>query len=865
MDTINRGSEWRVWDLHFHTPSSYDYQDKSITNEQLVEGLTRNNVSVVAITDHYIMDVPRMKELQRLGEQKGLTVFPGIEFCSELGGKQAVHFIGLFSPNDDLESIWTKIQGQCNLTPADIAEKGGYETMCCDFVPTCDLIFKLGGIVSVHGGSKSNSIEEIRNNLLQKQELKRSLLSKYHPILDCGKLGDAENYKNKVFPDIGFQLPVIICSDNHDIKDYQVKCKTWIKADCTFAGLKQVMYEPEERVTLSEISPDSKKSYSVIDHIELNYDNTWNQNIYFNPNLNVIVGGRSTGKSNLLSCVASNLSCSESAEYDDYVKSIKESVKVVWGDGETNNNRMADYLPQNYIYALANDDKKLNNFLSAVLLENKTIAEDFLLFKAKCNDNILEISNLLNRLLQLNRLKEEKVNEMRVLGDKKGIENEIHSLNAKKNEIEKNLDMDPKILKIYEDNNKILQEYNQKITLLRKEIKALDCLMLADPLVENANLNYDGLESVIENEIKQFILSTLNQANKSVKDAVVLIKMRLETILSNFYQGKKKIESSESFKQGLALFEKHKELLDLKNKIDKQRILLAAVKISNEKYDNLIADFQNTLSKLLVKHIDYLNLTKDIASKMHVEYDGVKLKTQVVFSNLLSDKLSDIISLKYKSMTDLIDKIIDAYQSCNEEKIKSVLEAFIYDSLNAKIMFKGNNDCVGLLNMVLTTNWYYPNIEVEYEQDSLKMMSPGKRTFVILKLLLDYSNIESPVLIDQPEDNLDNRAIYQELVSYIRKKKYKRQIILVTHNPNIVVGADAENVIVANQNGVKTPNTNGIKFQYVNGSLENSFKREKKGTSILEEMGIREHVCDILEGGEEAFKQRECKYGFSKF
>ena len=120
-----------------------------------------------------------------------------------------------------------------------------------------------------------------------------------------------------------------------------------------------------------------------------------------------------------------------------------------------------------------------------------------------------------------------------------------------------------------------------------------------------------------------------------------------------------------------------------------------------------------------------------------------------------------------------------------------------------------------------------------------------------------------PILIDQPEDNLDNRAIYNELVKYIKKKKRERQIILVTHNPNIVVGADSEEVIVANQNGKNAPNENGIKFQYVFGSLENSKKRvNQMGQAILKCCGIREHVCDILEGGEDAFRDRENKYGF---
>lgn len=56
-----RGSEWRRWDLHFHTPSSFDYEDKGITNEQIVDGLIAGGVRVVAITDHHTMDIERIR------------------------------------------------------------------------------------------------------------------------------------------------------------------------------------------------------------------------------------------------------------------------------------------------------------------------------------------------------------------------------------------------------------------------------------------------------------------------------------------------------------------------------------------------------------------------------------------------------------------------------------------------------------------------------------------------------------------------------------------------------------------------------------------------------------------------------------
>ena len=85
---------------------------------------------------------------------------------------------------------------------------------------------------------------------------------------------------------------------------------------------------------------------------------------------------------------------------------------------------------------------------------------------------------------------------------------------------------------------------------------------------------------------------------------------------------------------------------------------------------------------------------------------------------------------------------------------------------------------------------------------------------------------------------------------------------MVTHNANLVVSTDAEEVIVANQNGQDPGKVNDkFQFEYVTGSLENTFK-DQGGKGILQQMGIREHVCDILEGGEEAFIYRERKYGF---
>ena len=169
------------------------------------------------------------------------------------------------------------------------------------------------------------------------------------------------------------------------------------------------------------------------------------------------------------------------------------------------------------------------------------------------------------------------------------------------------------------------------------------------------------------------------------------------------------------------------------------------------------------------------------------------------------------------------------------------------------------------------TNWYNIKYTVSMDNDVIGQMSPGKKSLVLLKLLIELSNSEYPILLDQPEDDLDNRSIFNDLVQYIRDRKKKRQIILVTHNANIVLGGDAEQVIIANQEGDNSPNDQ-YKFEYRTGTIENNridfreyqhikyLASDSKPRGILYTKNIQTHICEILEGGKNAFKIRYNRY-----
>ncbi len=134
--------------------------------------------------------------------------------------------------------------------------------------------------------------------------------------------------------------------------------------------------------------------------------------------------------------------------------------------------------------------------------------------------------------------------------------------------------------------------------------------------------------------------------------------------------------------------------------------------------------------------------------------------------------------------------------------------------------------------------------EISYDGVDIRQLSPGTRGIVLMLLYLALDDSDDrPLIIDQPEENLDPKSVFDELVALFIAAKAKRQVIIVTHNANLVVNTDADQVIIAAA-GPHPPG--GLPpITYVGGGLESA--------------EIRKAVCDILEGGEAAFRERARK------
>lgn len=916
---MNRGSEWRIWDLHVHTPLSIENNYGCANDEEgwnkYITALEQlpSDIKVLGINDYLFIDgYKKVKEYKDSGRLSNIELLlPVVEFrlAKFCGHKQfkRINFHVIFS----------------NEVSADVIQYQFLNALSSNYTLSTDCTQQWGGVVtmenledlgcriinSVPEGQKHNygsPLKEGFNNLnLELSQIitilnnapqyfkgkyltaigktewdefkwddtsiaeKKTIINQADIVFTAAENIEKFNNAKVKLQEQNVNSLLLDCSDAHSFADTSTKdrlgnCKTWIKADPTFEGLKQIIFEPEDRVRICDSKPEYKYDYDVIDRVELNSANTWHQTIYLNQNLNSIIGGRSTGKSTLLASLAASFNCIDDVDNKEYINQLRDSVHIYWRDGQENGDKYIEYFPQNKISKVA-EPQETDKLLMDILLGKEDVKVEYDKHKSLLASRFSTIQANVALYFEKRRLYIEKKQYIKGIGDDKGIKIEIAKLEKQRNEYQSKLTDKSEVLNVYIKDAEEIRKKQMTKSLLFKESEMLKLHQQDCFVVINNSINISYLTSEHSSELSQIIKSAIEKANTEVQGTITQILAKNTQSILKIDGQIAEIQSKDVYKEGKQIFEANKSLTDIIKQLDELNKKLALITRETETSQKLHEEFKEIGNNLLSMHISYLDAMNDIAFKMRLQYEDVLLTSAIVLKPTLNQALSECISLRSAAMNELIDNVVKGFNKRTKADIEECLRNILNKALRNEIPFKAGYDAQSFMSRILSENWFGLSLNVEYDGDNLKDMSPGKRSFVVLKLLLDFSDKRSPILIDQPEDNLDNRAIYTDLVKYIRKKKKERQIILVTHNPNIVVGADSEEVIIANQNGKNSPNDNGIKFQYLCGSLENSKDRINDETMpILDRCGVREHVCDILEGGKNAFMDREHKYGFYK-
>lgn len=862
-----RGSEWRKWDLHVHTPAS----DGTGTPEEIVNKAIEKGLSVIAITDHHSVDY--IDQVKEAAKTKDLAVISGIEFRSEYGSK-SVHFIGYFPDKFEKTVLNATALKDLILSPLglsrtsivskgkeldsslndDAAFKKGVFHVQVDFKTAADLIHQYGGIISVHNGSKENGLDKEVKHLGKAPKnahslyeclgtLKEELMKNYVDICDIEKEGDDEEFYLNTF-----SKPSILTSDAHKFED--IGCRyTWIKADPTFEGLKQIIYEPESRVRIQEEDPQYEIEKSPFTNITISKQTkvfSEEDDIFFdamelplNNNLVSIIGGRGTGKSQLINYLAAAFNRNvhigkynlESSVKIARKTSLLEEEKVF--DVSTEPNAPFIYIAQSQIKELVEKKERFSKNILETIGVNDTYKQDAEYVKL-VDEMVNEYYRIIKVLYGDGKNTQEQKNE--ITKEIKRYEDFIQSITSEQNkkkletykirvdELNKIISRQTMIAQQYEKNEAFVEETNQTIKVWNEKLKELG---VSVPLIDI---------QPTQKYIKEVLLPKLQVRQKEIESAIQTTRNEfkdykgdLSALLSNV----------SSYQNKLSELQKEKEQIEAEEK----RYKIIATETFKKLGDKIVVSIDNYKTLIDEKWNDFKGVSSLNPSKKElldiILKDDLKVEAEVLFDkdklySLLIDrldgrsysieKLQNIIGIN--TMDDYFDFI------CQKREVHTFSEGKIREDLRRQllyVLFKRFTDFISV------------GVKVLLNGKPITKLSYGQQGTIYLRLQLAANLYSETIIYDQPEDDLDNEFISDELISIFKTLKKYRQIIIVSHNANLVVNSDSEQVIVAK-------NTDGI-LSYSSGSLEDPF--------------INSEVCRVLEGGKKAFEERERKYRLS--
>ena len=240
------------------------------------------------------------------------------------------------------------------------------------------------------------------------------------------------NSKEVSFYQDRYNKPAIAASDAHN-KSEIARNYVWIKGEPTFEGLRQILFEPKMRVKIQVNEPEQKNDYLVIESLKVKHQDFGEQVIPFNQGLNTIIGGRSSGKSILLGCIArlcgdfTPIKNSKSG-YDDYIADVVKSMNLEWRDHSETGNRKIDFFPQNYIINLATDKKKISELVVRILYSEERLNEKITGIKDFLLEQTSKIHVLFSQYKSVKQEKEVLYEELLALGNKQGVQQEIYKI-----------------------------------------------------------------------------------------------------------------------------------------------------------------------------------------------------------------------------------------------------------------------------------------------------------------------------------------------------------------------------------------------------------------------------------------------------
>lgn len=841
--------------MHAHTPYTNLNKAYQCCEEEFIQKLCDSQIDCIGLTNYFKFNEKEF-ELKEKIEKRGIKVFYNLEVRLDYQNKedQCLDFHIIFSDKvtqQEIDNFLRNADASVGGTEKKLAdlEKDDFDKAVVNFDQLLECLEKeslklrgkylLGFLSRGHGNSRSSSIYE-------------KIAKKAHFLIHSSN--DQENLKKDREFWLEYNKPLLQSSDAHKEEQIGKKC-TWIKAEKTFEGLKQIVYEPKTRVSINENKPQDP--LYKIDYVRLHFDGEvkitnekgeipfcyagFNETLFFSPYFTCVIGGRGSGKSTLLQLIASAI------KNKSFVKGLEfETKKYIEIQPDIDIVDSVEYLAQNEVEEFATNVSK---FTEAIFnrMDSKS--------SGKLKELEKQITKGIEKFDEQIACWQEKTKLEKQLKEsekiRKKYQNIINTFTDKNY-----LDKKRQIAKTREALIDLKQSKEGFLTFI-KELKRVVNFESKENMEEKNSYDkvYNQLKQDICKELEQIDIDIKNGCFKSEDENIMTLETEHEALSQEIGEFlKEKGVSDESIgdirNANYHLANEKMNIVDLEREIEE-----IANKIEGFSYgdiDENIEKFKNQINKELNK----INSTFEKISKNHKEVKPITVKYRLnedVFEGVFEgfDKLVDKgfniqrhqskikEYLKGIELKDIIDvqcaEFIEKLDSLIENKKATFYETMM-DVFNREIHFQ----IYRLLILKHLRNVEkYKIFEVRYDKRALNETSFGQRCTAVLVVLLSLGN--NPIIIDEPEVHLDSALIAKYLVTLIKERKQERQIIFATHNANFVLNADAELIIqLKNEN---------------NKIIAQSF--------TIESDGYRDDLLK-LEGGEEAFKNRERKYGITK-
>lgn len=865
----------------FSYSAIYQGAEHGLTEDEYNDAVTKrcvqNVISVVGIADHGSVD--GVEKLRTALETAGVAVFPGFEIAST----EKVHMVCLYTQGTSV-AILNQHLGAMGL-PAGGPKTAPSNLSCLD----------IAAQVAKQGGFWFAAHVVGANGLLRLNKDGGGLTHIWcacDHVLAAQIPADVDSLEEKVQQILGNKnveyrrsrpIALLNAKDVRQPSDLDnSRCYSWVKmTEPKLDALRLACRDPESRVKLShQVNP---AFYSRIDRIVVHRGYLDELDIELSPNLNAIVGGRGTGKSTLIEAIRYALqlppsgadaqrahkgiidanfakekasielsvtSFSQNSETYTITRQHGEPARVLDANGTVLKLTPLDILPraevygQNELLAIVQDDQAKAELLARFLPDDAAAQSALARIKSDLRRNCVEIDALEAQIADIAL----KLEQLPALIDKEksfqklGLEKELAQVHTRENE-RASVESAAESISLVED---AIDQFETSIEDIELPV------ILVDADAPHAAL-LKAMAKAVDDARKaaQAAAKTAASATSKTKADFIASKEKLDAMLVNEEQafhkaldglptmkGKTTAQLAADYKKVSADIAKLKPLASQKAGHEAKLIALTGARAT------LLDQLSTTRSQrwsALGKAVKELN--KRLEGLLRVEFQPARIRAPLAtfFVDCHMDGIGDkrlawIDAAEDTSISDLVMTIRQGSEALQAHYKAAGIGKQAADAIVAlsksKIRELEELELPERLELLLNVTRNGENYR------EVGRLSTGQQCTAVLHLLL--LDNPDPLIIDQPEDNLDNAFIADHIVGELRSSKTNRQFLFATHNANIPVFGDAEWI------GVLHEDDGHCKMQ-ASGSIDAP--------------AVKELAANILEGGKEAFTRRREKYG----